>query len=107
MEQAPWQHSLRLRIDTEWRRVADAIFGELILSRGMRAVRSDRWNVAPGPLETLPGSTLFHHAHSFGTDDWLLDFPPYAFALIEHQGETLRVRVAADMRAWDRSPGAH
>ena len=116
MEQSPWQHGRRFCIDTTWQSAADAIFMELILARAVRALRSDRWSVAPDsllgsghppgsgslpsagatPLNTLPGTILFRHSRSSHRDDWLLDFPPSAFALIEHAGESLRVRVAAD-----------
>lgn len=79
-----------------WQSAADAIFTELIVSRAVRALRSDSWSVAPTALEALPGTVLLHQYHSFGTDEWLLDFPPSAFALLAHDGECLRVRVAAD-----------
>lgn len=96
MDQASWQRSGRFSIQTTWQSAADAIFTELIVSRAVRALRSDRWSVAPRPLGALPGSVLFHQYHSSGTDEWLLDFPPSGFVLIQHEGEVLRVRVAAD-----------
>ena len=96
MEQVVGQRSGRLSIETTWQGAADALFTELVVSRRIRALCSDRWNVAARPLTELPGTVLLHQYHSFGSDEWLLDFPPSGFALIEQEGETVLVRVAAD-----------
>jgi hypothetical protein len=96
MQQATWPRNGRLQIETTWQDTASAIFTELIVSRAVRALHSARWSVAPLPLGALPGTVLLHQYHSFGKDEWLLDFPPSACALIEHQGESIFVRVAGD-----------
>lgn len=95
VQQTTWPCSRRLRIETAWQETASAIFTELIVSRAARALHSARWSVAPLSLAALPGTVLLHHHHSSWKDEWLLDFPPSAFALIEHQGENIFVRVAA------------
>jgi len=85
----------RFSIETNWHAAADAIFTELIVSRHVRLVRSEQWHVTPGLVAALPGTVSFHHAHCPGYDDWILEFPSHGFALMEHAGESVRVRAAA------------
>ncbi len=121
---APSEHQrrddVRFCVETKWQDTADAIFTQLVVSRRMRAIRSDRWNVTPmkssggenggngaavpagspslDPLDRL-GTVLFRHAHSFGGNEWLLEFPCSALGLIHHEDGVLLVRIAAQSDA--------
>src|SRR5262249_7581696 len=94
------QQSWRLQVDMDWRHAIFSIFSGLITGRAAGAITSERWNVARGRLPPLPGTVLLHHSHpGYNSDEWLIDFPPSGFAFVEHEGESVHVRVAADTDA--------